>query len=86
MTIQREKKENVKLGYIGLGRRGMGMLDRCMSEMADVEITWICDLEQKKIDAALEMLNKKGGAMPKYTTDYREVLADPTVDAIMIMT
>ena len=86
MIIQREKKENVKLGYIGLGRRGMGMLDRCMSEMADVEITWICDLEQKKIDAALEMLNKKRGATPKYTTDYREVLADPTVDAIMIMT
>ena len=45
-------KEKVKLGYIGLGRRGWGMLKYAICKMADVEITVICDLDEKKKIAA----------------------------------
>ena len=30
-------KDKIKVGYIGLGRRGTGVLTWCVSEMADVE-------------------------------------------------
>ena len=38
-------KNTVKVGYIGLGRRGMGMLEKCFSEMKDVEVTYLCDVD-----------------------------------------
>jgi len=31
-------KEKVQIGYIGLGRRGMGLLKHCFSQVRDVEI------------------------------------------------
>ena len=37
-------KKMVKIGYVGLGRRGAAVLQSCISEMKDVEITMICDI------------------------------------------
>ena len=37
-------KETVKIGYVGLGCRGKGMLKKCFAQMADVEIAWLCDV------------------------------------------
>lgn len=36
-------KEKIKIGYIGLGRRGFGVLKGNVSDMDDVEIAMICD-------------------------------------------
>ena len=84
--IQREKKTKVKIGYIGLGRRGYSMLNRCIGNMSDVEFAWVCDLSEEKIARAVEALTEKGHPTPKTTTDYREILADPDVDAVFVMT
>ena len=84
--IVREKKEVVRLGYIGLGRRGMSMLKRCFSEMADVDIVWICDKNEKKVERALEFFREQNLPLPRTTVDYHEVLADASVDAVAIMT
>lgn len=86
MIIQREKKDKIRLGYIGLGRRGYDMLNKCFGEMADVEISWICDLNEQKIEKTKALLKEKGRAEPKATTNYREILADGSVDAVAIMT
>jgi len=84
--IQREKKEKVRVGYIGLGRRGHGMLKGCFAKMADVEVAWICDLDDAKIERALNTLAELGVAAPKVTKDYRDILSDETVDAVAVMT
>lgn len=84
--IQREKKSKVRIGYIGLGRRGHGMLKNCFAEMADVEIAWICDLKDEKIERALNTLSEKGVPTPKVTKDYHDILADDSVDAVAVMT
>ena len=84
--IQRKKKDIVKVGYIGLGRRGMSMLNHCFSKMADVELSWICDLREDRIANALTMFEEKGLPIPKTTTDYHEILRDPSVDAVLVMT
>ncbi|MBQ7335296.1 MAG: Gfo/Idh/MocA family oxidoreductase [Clostridia bacterium] len=86
MVINRETKSKVKIGYVGLGRRGISMLKNCFSEMPDVEITWICDLKPEKIERTLKMLQEKGRPTPKTTADYHEIMNDPDVDAVVIMT
>ena len=84
--IQREKKTKVKVGYIGLGRRGYSMLSRCFANMADVDFAWVCDLSQEKLDRAVQTLTEAGRHEPKTTTNYHDILADPDVDAVIVMT
>ncbi len=79
-------KEKIKVGYIGLGRRGTGMLQYCVAEMKDVEIKYICDLNEKKIDKILGILAEKNYPTPKTTTNYNDILADGEIDAVFIMT
>ena len=79
-------KKNIKVGYVGLGRRGTGMLQNCLSEMKDVEVKYICDLNEKKIDKTLKYLAEKNYPTPETTTDYKEILADDEIDAVFFMT
>ena len=79
-------KEKIKLGYIGLGRRGMAMLKNCFAEMKDVEISWICDIDVSKMKEASDFLAEKKLPAPRITEDYREILKDSSVDAVAVMT
>ena len=84
--IKREKLKKIRLGYVGLGARGYGVLDKCFSEMPDVEVTYVCDYKQAKIDRTVKMLTEKGRPAPKTTMDYRELVASDEVDAVAVMT
>lgn len=79
-------KKMVRIGYIGLGRRGTGVLKACISEMSDVTVVGICDWDESKMDCAVKILEEKGKPTPYKTTDYRKLLTDESIDAIMIMT
>lgn len=83
--IQREKKDKVRVGYVALGTRGYSMLSRCFGKMKDVEIAWVCDKDEQKIEKTLKFLQDEGRPAPKTTTDYRDILADPEVDAVINM-
>ena len=80
-------KEKIKLGYIGLGRRGRGVLQNFL-QMPDVEIAYLCDLNPARFDAVDKRCEEKGLPLPTAlrTTDYRDILNDPTVDGVLIMT
>ena len=79
-------KEIVKIGYIGLGRRGSGILRRSLCHMEDVQILYLCDTEDARLERNCEEVVKAKGYAPKLTHDYREILRDPEVDAVFIMT
>ena len=79
-------KKTVKLGYIGLGRRGFNMIETCFAQMPDVEITAICDLDSAKQKKVVSYLLEMGRPAPAVYTDYREMLRDPSIDAVAIMT
>ncbi len=78
-------KEKIKVGYIGLGRRGFGVLNACVSEMSDVEVAAICDLEEWKLERTKKMLSEKGRPEPLATTDYHDILKIEELDAVFIM-
>lgn len=79
-------KDIVRIGYIGLGQRGMLMLKHCFLEMDDVEVAALCDWDEKKVEEALALMDEKGKKKAYTTKDYKEILADPQIDAIVIMT
>ena len=79
-------KEKIKVGYIGLGRRGRGVLQFVVADMVDVEIKTICDTYEPSIEKTLEIFKEKNLPQPITTTDYNDILNDPEIDAVFIMT
>lgn len=79
-------KEKIKIGYIGVGRRGSGVLRECFSQMKDVEVKTICDLFPERVKLGQEIVQEKGGYTPAGTGDYHDILNDPEIDAVVIMT
>ena len=76
-------KEKIKIGYIGLGRRGTGVLRTNLTEMTDIEITRLCDLSVKRMEEACEIVKEKMGNTPIMSTDYRDILNDPEIEKII---
>ena len=79
-------KEKIKIGYIGLGRRGTGVLKECLSKMPDVEIVALCDKYLPHLENAKKLLEEKNYPMPILTENADDVFANKDIDAIFIMT
>ncbi|MCG2461647.1 Gfo/Idh/MocA family oxidoreductase [Flavobacteriaceae bacterium F89] len=81
--------EKLRLGFIGVGLRGTNHLHNAISR-SDVEVTAICDIDPKRIDIALKMLDDSGRKKPKTygknEKDYLNLLEDKNVDAVLIAT
>ena len=79
-------KEKIKIGYIGLGRRGYQIMKDFIIKMSDVEVLAICDINPSAIERTLKLFSESGLPLPKTATDYKELTRNPELDAIMIMT
>ena len=73
----------MKVAIIGCGTIANSAHMPAYQKNEKVEIAWFCDLIPEKAQAAKE---KYGCACSKVTTDYREVLADPEVQAVSVCT
>src|ERR1017187_6827737 len=79
--------EKVNIGWIGVGTRGYAGLDWLHTAAADEgQITAICDTYQGYIARAQDRLQTVWGNKAKTFVDYRELLADRSIDAVYIMT
>lgn len=70
----------IKIAIIGAGMYGK-VLGRCLNQDGRAQIVWVNSASEATTKAAAEELNAA-----KWTLDYREVLADPQVDAVIIAT
>src|SRR3954462_8509807 len=77
----RGASERVRLGFIGLGNRGDQVLDAFLQHK-DCEVVAISDIYQPYLDFAA----KKIGTNPAMFRDYRKLLAQRDVDAVVIAT
>lgn len=79
-------KDRIKLGIIGLGQRGAGMLSNPIIPMKKdgVDVVAVCDLLEDRVEKAVRLLVDSGAEKPFATTDYREVLALEELDAVYI--
>ena len=70
----------VRVAVVGLGYWGPNLV-RNLFEVPDVEIAYVCDLRRERLD-----LIRRRYPEIRRTTRYSEVIADPSVDAVVIST
>ncbi|HYO81185.1 MAG TPA: Gfo/Idh/MocA family oxidoreductase, partial [Bryobacteraceae bacterium] len=73
--------DRVRMGYIGLGNRGDQVHDAFL-EFGDSQTVAVCDLREDYLDLAV----KKSRNSPNRYKDYRKLLDDKNVDAVVIAT
>ncbi len=77
--------KKLKIGLVGLGARGYGILRSQLLSMTDrIDIVGVCDLYDDRNDRAIELIFEKAGYRPNKTTDYKELL-DMDIDAVIIL-
>lgn len=79
-------KDRIKLGIIGLGGRGLGMLKNPIIPMRKdgIDVVAVCDILEDRVNKAVNVLLESGAEKPFATTDYNEVLALKELDAVYI--
>lgn len=79
--------KNVKIGVIGLGGRGYSVIKDTFSLFPFLTVSAVCDLFEDRRDRAADaVVEVFGSARPKTYADYRELIDDPDVDCVSIMT
>ena len=75
--------KKVKMGIIGLGQRG-DVLTNTVLACEEAEIVALCDLYDDRLNAVAERVEKRAGNAPKRYADYKALIRDPNVDAVLI--
>ena len=81
---QSTPSNQIVVGVMGLGR-GMAHVNNALA-LKDVEVGAVCDVDQQRIDRALGAVRKAGNEKAKGVQDFRRMLENKDIDAIMIAT
>src|SRR5215467_4999413 len=76
--------DKISVAFIGLGAMGSGNLGYAM-KVPEFQPVAVCDVYQPHLDRAVAAADK-GGVTVKPVKDFREVLADKSIDAVCIST
>jgi len=77
----------VNLGWAGLGIRGSVYIKRMMAVAGgDVYVKAICDTYAPRMPKSKDDVTAKQGIAPEAYNDYYKMIADPSIDAVVIMT
>ena len=75
--------DTVRIGIVGCGGRGSSHVN-AWSEMPNVEIAAIADVDESHIAQKLKAIAAKGVKTPATYVDMRKMLDDKNIDAISI--
>ncbi len=77
--------EKISLACIGVRGRGNSVM-RSFTAEPDCEISHICDVRKSVREQRGAEIKERTGRMPKLVNDYRDLLKDESIDAIMVAT
>lgn len=76
--------DKITLGVIGVGAQGKWDM-RAFLNHDDVRVTAICDVNKRNIESARQFIAAKYGSPDaKVYSDFRELNADPSIDAVLM--
>ncbi len=76
----------IKIGMIGLGARGLGLLQPVFLQHPDIIIEAVCDVYQDRCESAAKIIQENGQEYPKVTNNYKEILDMKEIDAVILCT
>ncbi len=75
-------KDIVRIGVMGLSRGQALALD--FAKIDRVQVAYVCDVDERRTTSSAKQLqDRAGGDAPKTTRDFREILADKQIDALV---
>jgi len=74
--------DKIILGVMGVGGRGVSLI-RHLVKRSDIKIKYICDANTRQYDRPAEIVTEDHGYKPKFVQDFRKMLADTEVDAVI---
>jgi predicted dehydrogenase len=81
-----ESNSRLVVGVIGMGGRGRS-LAVTFQRQPNVQIAYVCDVDQKRAEQAVAAVAKvASGSPPQAVTDFRRILEDRAVDAVVVAT
>ena len=84
-TVRGAETDRIVVGLIGPGGMGSNHLN-LLAKNSDVELAWVCDVDQQRLDKAAAAIESVAGHKPQTSGDLRRVLDDPSVQAVFIAT
>lgn len=79
-------EQKIRLAVVGLGSRGMGLLEMVYLEHPDVEYPVVCDVYEDRCKDAADLIEKSGRPRPEMTQDYHDILGREDVDGVLLCT
>ncbi|MBQ4244106.1 MAG: Gfo/Idh/MocA family oxidoreductase [Clostridia bacterium] len=79
------RKENIRVGYIGLSGRGCGTLGEFL-DVEGVTVPAVCDKYEDRAKNGQRIVREKTGVEPDVYLDYKELLKRDDLDAVIVPT
>lgn len=76
--------EKLRVGIIGLGRRGQWLMKDVILLMKNVKVTAVCDVYEDRNEQAAKMTEEMCGHVPAMETDYKKLIHREDVDVVVI--
>ena len=79
--------DKIQVGWIGTGSRGYYLMERLyVGSGPMVQVNAVCDTYTGNLAKAKDRVQTMGHNTPKTYEDFRQLLADPSIDAVVIST
>ncbi|HET6324216.1 MAG TPA: Gfo/Idh/MocA family oxidoreductase [Planctomycetaceae bacterium] len=82
---ERAPAERVRVATIGVRNQGK-TLAAGLASLPDVEVVALCDVDESLRPAAVRAVSDITGRVPRFESDFRRILDDRTIDAVVIAT
>ena len=77
--------DKISIGMMGVRGRGGSVLSTFAS-LPEVEVRYVCDIDERALEAGLVRVEKATGKRPQALKDFRKALEDKSLDALVIGT
>ncbi|MEM8945424.1 MAG: Gfo/Idh/MocA family oxidoreductase [Planctomycetota bacterium] len=84
-----DSNSRLRIGFIGVGGRCQAHVDSALTMFRKdgcVELAAVCDVYNRNNQRTAAKIEWKTGKRPTETGDYRDILSDPSIDAVVIAT
>jgi len=80
-----EANDRISVAVAGVRGRG-GSLLRTFAALADVDVVYVCDVDQRVLSRSVEAIERQTGHRPQAIKDFRQALDDKSLDALVLGT